>query len=95
MATNTGWKYYYKRTGAVGSNMQVNNSSGFSALPGGCRYMDGSFFCKGFYGEWWSSTERNSSEAYHHRLVSDAAYLGGGYTYKDKGYSIRLVRDLN
>ncbi|HHN48583.1 MAG TPA: hypothetical protein ENN08_06615 [Bacteroidales bacterium] len=36
---------------------------GFSGLPGGRRYHDGSFSLIGYYGYWWSSTEISSGHA--------------------------------
>jgi len=75
-------------------NTGATNSSGFTALPGGYRYLSGSFNYIGNYGYWWSSTEGTGS----------AWYRGMGYSYssvnrydnnKTYGYSVRCVRALN
>jgi uncharacterized protein (TIGR02145 family) len=44
MKSNSGWL-----------NSNGTNSSGFSGLPGGCRYYDGYFDNVGMGGYWWSS----------------------------------------
>jgi len=36
-------------------NTEATNESGFTALPGGCRYTDGSFYRIGSAGLWWGS----------------------------------------
>ena len=38
-------------------NAGATNTSGFTALPGGSRTNDGTFYSIGGYGYWWSSTE--------------------------------------
>jgi uncharacterized protein (TIGR02145 family) len=72
------------------------NSSGFSGLPGGVRYHDGSFFDIGSFGCWWSSEEDQSGDldAYYWRLTSEDGYFDGqsdeGKLY---GFSVRCLRD--
>ncbi len=54
MAATTYWNSY-ANAGAIGNILPANNSSGFSALPGGYRGNEGSFFNIGNTGVWWSS----------------------------------------
>lgn len=43
-------KIYWKK------NLEsATNESGFGAMPGGARQLDGSFHFEGAYGQWWSS----------------------------------------
>lgn len=96
MATKTDWKDT-TITGAIGNDLTKNNSSGFSALPGGCRgHYYGNFFGKSNTGYWWSATERDapSSYAYSRDLHFDYSHLENiGIDDKRWGFSVRLVRD--
>jgi uncharacterized protein (TIGR02145 family) len=56
LAAKTDWRMH-TYTGAIGNGLTKNNSSGFSALPGGCRSYDGAFAAIGTYGYWWSTSE--------------------------------------
>jgi uncharacterized protein (TIGR02145 family) len=87
-------------TGVIGNNLSANNSSGFSALPGG--YCDddgygdddGGFYGIGYHGYWWSSTENFSDSAWNCNLSSlDSSFDRNLYNLKTYGYSIRCVRD--
>ena len=79
---------------AVGNDLSANNSTGFSALPGGRRdYSSGSFNDLGDYGFWWSSTEYDDSYAWSYRLCYTTA-IGYRSTYKKSyGFSVRCLRD--
>lgn len=44
-------------------NEGANNLSGFSALPGGYRFSNGTFTNMGSNAYWWSSTERKAPDA--------------------------------
>ena len=76
----------------------VNNASfatsGFTALPGGGRgSLSGSFNGLGDYGNWWSSTEGNSSSAWGRRLHYDNSGVTR-YNYgKSGGFSVRCLKD--
>ena len=74
-------------------NTGATNSSGFTALPGGYRNTNGNFGSKGYSGRWWSATEYSSTDAWYRRLSSnhDGVYR---YSYvKERGFSVRCVRD--
>jgi uncharacterized protein (TIGR02145 family) len=92
MAAVTNWTAYSSK-GAIGMDLSLNNKSGFSALPGGGRYGDGSFDCVGIYGDWWSSSEYSTSIAGGRGLDYDLSYISGGNNGKDWGFSVRCVRD--
>ena len=94
MATKTDWSSSNK-TGAVGNDMSSNNSTVFSALPGGSRFDSGFFNLINYYGDWWSATEYDLSSAYSRSLSYNFGYLGssiGGYN-KEYGFSVRLVKE--
>jgi len=82
-----GWNLY----NGVSSGYDVY---GFSALPGGNGYFDGSFDYSGNYGYWWSSSEVTANAAYYRSM-----YFSGEDTYWDYDYknnilfSIRCVQD--
>jgi uncharacterized protein (TIGR02145 family) len=80
-------------TGWNSPNTGADNSSGFSALPGGSRYGSG-FDNEDVFGSWWSSTVYNSYYACARDLSCYNAALGrNGLYFKYNGYSVRCVRD--
>ncbi len=93
LASTTSWNSS-TTTCAVGNNLSANNSTGFSALPGGTRsYSDGSFYNLGTFGYWWSSTKNVGSDAWSRRLnYGDADVYRNGYD-KRVGFSVRCLRD--
>ncbi|MDD3281432.1 MAG: fibrobacter succinogenes major paralogous domain-containing protein [Bacteroidales bacterium] len=74
-------------------NTGATNESGFTALPGGYRFDNGTFNNIGYYGLWWSSTESNSDIAYYWGLDYDNDDLSSNNYYKVDGFSVRCVRD--
>ena len=98
MASTTGWDSL-TYTGAVGNDLSLNNSSGFNGSPEGRR--EGSFYSKGDYALFWSSTESS--------FYTDHAWILGFYkssyglnanendniSSKWGGSSVRLVRDTS
>ena len=70
------------------------NSSGFSGLPGGCRFKHGSFGGQGNLGFWWSTSESSTVNAYDRDLFYNLDNLlrnnGDG---KEGGFSVRCLRD--
>jgi uncharacterized protein (TIGR02145 family) len=66
---------------------------GFSALPGGYRRTDGSFYGLGSGGNWWSASEGDASDTAYYRYM-DAGYadVDEYYNGKSSGFSVRCVR---
>ena len=69
------------------------NTSGFSCLPGGDRYSNGTFNDIGRYGYWWSSTEYFTLSAYYRFLDDYNDVLFSYSNDKEKGLSVRCLRD--
>ncbi len=66
---------------------------GFSALPGGDRYANGTYLNLGIYGFWWSSTEYYTTNAWMRYLGNDYGSVYRSSYYKGGGFSVRCVRD--
>jgi uncharacterized protein (TIGR02145 family) len=92
LAAKTDWAAHSK-SGTIGKDLTINNASGFSALPGGFRFLDGSFNNFGFFGRWWCATEHDASLAYCRLLYFDRVYLLRYFSLKSCGFSVRLVRN--
>jgi uncharacterized protein (TIGR02145 family) len=74
-------------------NTGATNSSGFSGLPGGYRYYNGSYYNVRSSGVWWSSTEYDETYAWVRGLYYRNTNIDIGYGYKVCGFSVRCVRD--
>ena len=86
-------------------NSGATNETGFTALPGGGRnYCYGFADVVGIYGHWWSSTERDESDAFgsaygrslrYESSSLERHYTKGGSDYYFKGhwFSVRLIKD--
>lgn len=74
-------------------NAGATNTSGFTALPAGFRYPNGSFQSLSLYSGFWTSSLSGTEFAYARTLSSDtAAVYRAGYD-KKQGMSIRCVKD--
>lgn len=92
LAAQTDW-LSNTSAGATGNNLSKNNSSGFSALPGGYRGSLGYFNSQGYDGYWWSATGYDVSRAFSRYLYCDLENLLRGYDSRGCGFSVRLLRD--
>ena len=94
LAANTVW-LTSSNVGAIGNNLSLNNSSGFSALPGGFRYnVDGSYRDGlNYRGYWWMASENNSSTAWYRILDNSFNYTYRGSDIKSLGFSVRCIRN--
>lgn len=79
------WKY---------PNTGANNSTGFTALPGGTR-VDGAtdFWQLNERGYWWSTYSSSVDKAFSYYLRYDKDYKGGYNASKNRGFSVRCVMD--
>jgi uncharacterized protein (TIGR02145 family) len=81
-------------TGTIGNDLTKNNSTGFSALPGGYRsYGSGAFDDVGNIGFWWNSTEGSTTNAWGRFMYYDGGDVLRYYDGKQVGFSVRCVRD--
>ena len=71
------------------------NDYGFSALPGGYGYQNGSFGYVGSWGNWWSATEHADYTSSHasNRGMNSSSDVGIYGTQKPILYSVRCVQD--
>ncbi len=75
-------------------NMNGSNTSGFNALPGGCRKMCGSFDNEGEYAKWWtSSTSFNDTAVGKGTGEKRDKFTFNYYSLKHEGLSVRCVKD--
>lgn len=74
-------------------NTGATNESGFSALPGGFRAYDGSFYEMGDGAYFWSSTESGSDNAWYQLLYYYYEDLTHDNQIKNHGFSIRCLMD--
>jgi uncharacterized protein (TIGR02145 family) len=72
-------------------NSGASNESGFTALPGGGRYYEGTFNGAGRIGGWWSSTELFSWSARGRFLYNNFSLVYRGSGSKNDGFSIRCL----
>ena len=57
---------------------------GFLGLPGGHRYSNGNFNNIGSYGDWWSSSQKYTYNAWGRRMTSNNYYVYRSSNYKSK-----------
>jgi uncharacterized protein (TIGR02145 family) len=82
-------------TGAVGNNdyPAKRNATGLTALPGGNRYDNGSFYSIGESGTWWSATESGEPYALGRSLSNFTSTVYRNVSDKKSGFSVRCLRD--
>jgi uncharacterized protein (TIGR02145 family) len=74
-------------------NTSADNSSGFTALPGGSHYTNGSFYLNGKYGWYWSSTESSSADAWHQYMIYNTGIISRTAGSKSLGFSVRCIKN--
>jgi uncharacterized protein (TIGR02145 family) len=66
---------------------------GFSALPGGRRFLYGQYYTGGSYGYWWTASDRSEENAYCRYLYYNSDMVFRYYFSKGSGLSVRCVKD--
>ena len=69
---------------------------GFSALPGGFRFDNGTFSFIGFLGGWWSSTQISPPYSHYARyrgITYDNTFVDSYEYAKEFGFSVRCIRN--
>jgi len=82
-----------KSTSGWNKNGNGTDDYGFSALPGGRRYTDGSFRYLGMRGYWWAATGIGSGYAYTRDIRHSKDVVEEDLNDKNEGYSVRCVQD--
>jgi uncharacterized protein (TIGR02145 family) len=78
--------------GNAGHDLATNNSSGFTALPTGSRWNDGSFHAMGKSVYWWSTTKGDGEGSHMSSIHSRFAKYGNNQHHDRSGFCIRLLR---
>lgn len=76
---------------SIGKEMNLNNASGFTALPAG--KCNGSSNLFGQYAAFWSATEASASKAYMQSLFFSLPTMDGNSYNKYYALSVRCVRN--
>jgi uncharacterized protein (TIGR02145 family) len=74
-------------------NIGADNSSGFTALPGGDRVLNGAFYLIGQCGFFWTATEIDTIYAYARAIAYQVVLVDRGGYNKVAGYSVRCLKD--
>jgi uncharacterized protein (TIGR02145 family) len=102
LKSNSGWGSYYskEKRGLITINTSIisgngNNNSGFTALPGGFRFLNGKFGDLEFAGLFWFSNFENLKKD---NFISLSVYenkhlIGEGLT--GNGLSVRCIQDID
>jgi uncharacterized protein (TIGR02145 family) len=74
-------------------NLGANNNTGFSALPGGYRWTNGTGGFLNSLGYWWTSTASTSANAWYRVMGANYATVNRISGGKRAGFSVRCLRD--
>jgi uncharacterized protein (TIGR02145 family) len=82
--------YQVKKKSAWKKNGKGHNSSGLSVIPGGSRFIDGSFRNFGEITEFWAKTEKDSLNAYNVTIHENIFIVSN---FKNNGFYVRCVKN--
>lgn len=85
-----------KETGTIhwhNPNTGATNETGFTALPGSNRDIDGFFINIGYDGYFWSSNEYNANNAIMRYVDFSVSDMTRSLPYKKNGFSVRCIMD--
>jgi len=87
---------YMKETGSthwISPNVGASNTSGFTGLPGGTRYVAGNYGAMGHYGYFWAITQYDDENGLARDLDRGDTKARRTYSPKKSGLSIRCLKD--
>ena len=98
-ANSTGWRGTDEGTQLKSTYGWYNGGNGtddfgFSALPGGLRYLHGRFDIAGYNGGWWSSSSIGGG-AWHRFLDYYDPDVNRASNDRRDGFSVRCLRDAD
>jgi uncharacterized protein (TIGR02145 family) len=77
----------------TGPDSRATNESGFSALPGGTRYVNGIFFSQKDIGYWWTFTGSDELNGWYRSMYYSNSIVDRNYHDSTNGFSVRCVKD--
>ena len=92
LANNTGWESS-TTTCAVGNTQSNNNATGFSAMPAGGYFANGTQASVGVRAYFWSTTENTNTRSYRLRISSMYSNVSHGDNEKTGGLSVRCLKN--
>jgi len=82
-----------QNVGAIGHDQELNNSSGFSAIPAGLCGYNGIKYSSGTTAVWWTSTEKDTYIAFSKSIHSSSDNITTISEDKKSGFSIRCIKN--
>ena len=94
LASTNGWDNS-TTVGTPGYNQSTNNRAYFNAYPTGFRSNQGEFFDEGILKIFWTSSQSTLSDdkAYYRNLDYNYEGLFRTSSFKESGFSVRLIKD--
>lgn len=92
LAAKTNWKFSIDAD-ANDNDLTKNNSSGFTALPGGYRLNNGKYDRIDIWGYWWRYDDQEIIFPNYYELYFIKEYLPREIITKEFGLSVRCVKD--
>ncbi|MEP7165360.1 MAG: fibrobacter succinogenes major paralogous domain-containing protein [Ferruginibacter sp.] len=80
-------------TNWLSPNFNATNSSGFTALPAGGRFLDGTFHNTGANATFWSTTFSSASTALNRGLFNTTENISNFSGNQKIGVSVRCIKD--
>lgn len=74
-------------------NTGADNTSGFTALPGGYRNNNGAFTLIDFYATWWTISPFDTTSAWYRTISYDLNSVYRSSYNKKSGFSVRCVKN--
>jgi hypothetical protein len=90
-----GKRYCFVINGVSSTPLEMQISHGFFFFPGGYRNNNGTYNNIGNNGNWWSSAENDSNNAWNRKLNYNNSNVNRNNNNKQNGFSVRCVRDEN